>query len=68
MENEMKFDIINWCMDNFNEEERSWIKETSQEVMTNKYWKQHLSESDFSLQSDGFSEPMDDWDFSSPQP
>jgi len=55
----MKFDIIEWCFDNFTEEERQWISEMSQEVIVNKFWEDNLPESDFSLKSDGFSEPFE---------
>jgi len=55
----MKFDIIEWCVDNFNKEELQWISETSEQILVDKYWKDNLPESDFSLQSDGFSEPFE---------
>jgi len=68
MEKEMNFDIIDWCKDNFTEEELDWISETSQQILTSKYWKANLPQDDFSLKSDSYSEPMDDLDWSSAQP
>ena len=68
MEKEMNFDIIDWCKDNFTEEELDWISETSQEILASKFWKSNLPQDDFSLQSDSYSDPMDDLDWSSEQP
>jgi len=67
-EDDMKFDIVNWLVDNFTDEERQWIGEMSQQVMVNKYWEGNLPSEDFTIQSDGFSEPLADLDYQSPQP
>jgi hypothetical protein len=76
-ENDMKFDIVNWLMDNFTDEDRQWIgemsKEVQKEVLTNMhwnktYWERNLPSEDFTIQSDGFSEPLTDLDYQSPQP
>lgn len=40
----------------------------SHEGMVNSFWSDKLPNSDFSMQFDGDSQPMTDWDFNSEQP
>ena len=70
MEEDIKFDIVDWCMENFTEEELQWMSEMSAEVLANKYWSSVLPESDYSMKYDGDSGPFDEWDyvFKSEQP
>jgi hypothetical protein len=64
LEQEMEFDIIKWCLDNFDDQEREEIKDMSRQIAMNKYWETNLPISEFKLESDGSSEPFDEWDFS----
>ena len=60
-----EFKIVDWFYDNFDEQEREEIKDMSRQIAMNKYLSEYNSDIDISFDSDGSSEPFDEWDFSS---
>lgn len=58
MEMDYAGQIIEFAFENY-----KGIEEVSQEEMINSFWQPLLPSVDYSLQSDGDSEPMSDWDY-----
>jgi|14_taG_2_1085336.scaffolds.fasta_scaffold05733_8 Mg2+/Co2+ transporter CorC len=60
-----EFKVVDWVFDNFDAQEREDIKDMSRQIAMNKYLSEYNSDIDISFDSDGSSEPFDEWDFSS---